>query len=358
MPRILALTVRPLAGPDTRYRIAQYVRPLAEQGIHIEVHPLFSDAYYRRLGRPGQRWTKAGGLAAAWCRRLGDIARHARRADAVWVGRELFPLGPPLLEQLLFRRNPRVILDIDDAIYLPDDANAGFIHRRLRDFGKLGRIAGQFKAVVCGNEFLAQYFRPRTAAVHVVPTVVPMADYGGIVRSPSPRPRIGWIGTPTNAHHLELVRQPLEALARSREFSFTVVGVSQPLEWRLPHLTHLPWTLAEELKYFEGFDIGIMPLHDFPFARGKCAFKLIQYMAAGIPVVASPVGSNLDVVYDGENGFLADSPQAWTEALARLLDHADLRRTMGEAGRRTVRERFSLEGYQTRYADIIKECLS
>lgn len=357
MPRILALTVRPVSGPDTRYRIEQYVPLFRNVGLEVVSHALFSESYYRLLGVPGRTTDKGLGLGAAFFRRLADIAQNARRYDAVWVCRELFPLGPPLLERFLFHRNPRVIWDIDDAIYLPDAACSGFIHRRLRDFGKLGRIAGQLKAVVCGNAFLAGYFRDKNPNVHVVPTVVPMADYGVITRSPSPRPRIGWIGTPSNAWHLELAREPLSRLAESRDFTFCVVGLSRPVDWNLPNMVHRPWTLDGELGFFADFDIGIMPLRDTPFARGKCAFKIIQYMAAGIPVVASPVGSNLDVVRDGENGFLADSQQEWASSLGRLLDDAERRRIMGEAGRQTVRDRFSLEGHWKRYADIIKECL-
>lgn len=357
MSRILALTVRPVTGPDTRYRIAQYVPLFRQAGLEVVCHALYSPDYYRLLGLPGHRTAKALGLGAAFLRRLADIARQARHFDAVWVGREIFPLGPPVLEKLLFRLNPRVILDIDDAIYLPDAANTGFIHRRLRDFGKLGRLAGAFRAVVCGNAFLADYFRDKNPNVHVIPTVVPMADYGAITRSASAKPRIGWIGTPSNAGHLELVREPLARLAASHDFTFTVVGLSRPLDWNLPNMLHKPWTLEGELEFFADFDIGIMPLRDSPFARGKCAFKIIQYMAAGIPVVASPVGGNLDVVREGENGFLADSAEDWMRALAALLDDPRLRRTMGEAGRRTVREGFSLEGHWKRYAEIIKECL-
>ncbi|MFP5238824.1 MAG: glycosyltransferase family 4 protein [Acidobacteriota bacterium] len=357
MPRLLALTVRPSLGPDTRYRIEQYVEPLAALGIQVDVHHLFNDAYYRLQQAPGSEARKGLGALAGFCRRLADLALHARAYDGVWVCRELFPLGPPLLERLLFALNPRVILDIDDAIYLHDATNTGFIHSRLRDFGKLGRIAGRFSAVVCGNAFLADYFRGRNPRVSVVPTVVPMSRYGAIPHRESPTVRIGWIGTPGNAPHLEAVRPALEALARRRGFATRVVGLNRPLGWNLPGLVQLPWSLDRELDYFSDFDIGIMPLQDFAFARGKCAFKIIQYMAAGIPVVASPVGSNLDVVRHGENGFLAAGTEEWVSSLQALLDDAALRIQIGERGRETVREGFSLESQAGRYAEIIKEAL-
>ena len=357
MPRLLALTVRPSLGPDTRYRIEQYVEPLAALGIQVDVHHLFSDGYYRLQQTPGHGARKGLGALGAFFRRLADLTLHARAYDGVWVSRELFPLGPPLLERLLFALNPRVILDIDDAIYLHDATNTGFIHSRLRDFGKLGRIAGSFSAVVCGNAYLAGYFRDKNPRVSVVPTVVPMSRYGAIPHRESAAVRIGWIGTPGNAAHLELVRPALDTLAQTRDFAVRVVGVNRPLGWSLPGLDQLPWSLDRELDYFSDFDIGIMPLEDFAFARGKCAFKIIQYMAAGIPVVASPVGSNLDVVRHGENGFLASTTEEWISCLGALLSDGGLRRHMGERGRETVRAGFSLEAQAGRYAAIIKEAL-
>ncbi|GAB1409573.1 glycosyltransferase family 4 protein [Desulfovibrionales bacterium] len=357
MPRILALTIRPIAGPDTRYRIAQYSEPFRQAGLEIVCQPLFSPRYYQLLGHSGHVLSKAMGLGAAFVRRLVQIVRQASQFDAIWIGRELFPLGPPVLETLLFQKNCPVILDIDDAIFLPDDTNKGFIHRKLRDFDKLGRIAHKFQAIVCGNAFLANYFRGKNTNVHIIPTVVPMATYGHIARTASSRPRIGWIGTPHSARHLDIVRQPLQRLAQHHDFSFQVVGLSQPLNWELPHLAHIPWNLDQEAHYFSKFDIGIMPLYDFPFSRGKCAFKIIQYMAAGIPVVASPVGSNLDVVQDGKNGFLADSAQDWEHALTRLIEDSQLAHSMGLAGRHTVQKQFSLEEHWKHYADIIKSCL-
>jgi glycosyltransferase involved in cell wall biosynthesis len=152
------------------------------------------------------------------------------------------------------------------------------------------------------------------------------------------------------------VREPLARLAASHDFTFTVVGLSRPLDWNLTNMLHKPWTLEGELDSSPISTSHHAPAR-LPFRRGKCAFKIIQYMAAGIPVVASPVGGNLDVVREGENGFLADSAEDWMRALAALLDDPRLRRTMGEAGRRTVREGFSLDGHWKRYAEIIKECL-
>jgi glycosyltransferase involved in cell wall biosynthesis len=149
----------------------------------------------------------------------------------------------------------------------------------------------------------------------------------------------------------------LAELAGRHDFSFRVVGATRPLGWNLPHFTQIPWALQDELRYFSDFDIGIMPLREFPFVRGKCAFKLIQFMDADIPVVASPVGSNLDVVEDGGNSFFAEGPDDWGRALERLVVGPALCRQMGERGRQIVRERYSLEGRWKPYATIIRECL-
>lgn len=358
MKRVLALTIRPVEAPDTRYRFFQYIEPLRSAGIEVTHRSFLSYDFWRR--QQAKQGLARQSLAYLWstAARLDDIVRLAPQFDAVWIGRELSPIGPPWLERLLFSLNPHAVLDIDDALFLRDDSCTGFIHHRLRDFGKFADIAGRFRAVVCGNRFLADYFRKYSAKVHVIPTVVPMRRYEAVIHRASPRVRIGWIGTPFSAPHLDVARGPLERLAQRHDFEFRVVGAGALPAWDLPLMTQVDWGLDLEMDYFADFDIGIMPLRDFPFAHGKCAFKLIQYMAAGIPVVASPVGANLEVVQDGVNGFLAATDSEWIERLERLLVDPSLRRTLGEHGRQTVRDRFSLESRWRPYAGILKDCMS
>ena len=354
MVKVLALTVKPLLAPDTRYLILQYIEPFARRGITVDHRSLFGDRLHRLFQQPGGVPLKMLCYSAAWVGRAVEIARSARGYDAVWISRELSPIGPPLLERLLLGMHKKVVLDIDDAIFLPDEATTSFIHHRLRDFGKFEATAGSYAAIICGNSFLADYFTRFSNRVHVIPTVVSMARYGAVEHRPSSAIRIGWIGMPSNAPHIDMLEKPLRSLRKAMGVQAIIVGVTEKRPWDDGGLQYVPWELARELDYFADFDIGVMPLRDFAFAHGKCAFKIIQFMAAGVPVVASPVGANAEVIRDGENGMLAASDTEWETKLGMLAADSRLRRTMGREGRRTVADGYSLEKWVDLYAAIFK----
>jgi GT2 family glycosyltransferase/glycosyltransferase involved in cell wall biosynthesis len=352
--RVLAFTVKPEDAPDARYRILQYRRALEEQDISVDHFSLLPKQFFEWHKRHSH-----SGLRALWypflvLRRLIQVLTLVPRYDTVWIGREMAPLGPAILERLVLRMSKRVVLDIDDALHVADGASKSFVHRRLRDFSKYTSLARRYSAIVCGNRFLAEYFQQWSDRVHIVPTVVDTNFYGALEPSLSNTVRIGWVGTPTNAHHLEFIKPALFELAGKRTIEFIFVGLNRPLDWNLPGLHCLEWRLSTELAFFTAFDIGIMPLDDFEFTKGKSAFKLIQYMAAGLPVVASPVGANEEVVTHGLNGFLAKSHQDWVQSLNLLIDDAELRQRFGQAGRQRVRERYSLNQCWPGYAAILK----
>ena len=354
MFRILAFTVKPRESADTRHRILLYQTPAEQAGMVIDHCSLMGRAYFRWQIRNAHVALRVLLYPALFLKRLWQVLFLAPRYDSIWISREMAPFGPPVLERLLVRRCKRVILDMDDALHIADKKSASLIPSLLRDRGKFGRMASRYSAVVCGNRLLAEYYSQRSARTHIVPTVVEAERYAGLRRTPSPVVRIGWIGTPLNGHHLEALGRPLAALAREREFELVIVGLNKPLRWDLPRVRYLQWELEQELSYFTGFDIGIMPLLDSPFARGKCAFKLIQCMAAGLPVAASPVGSNVEVVEHGKNGFLAATDDEWRSALRLLLDDPELRRRMGEHGRDLVRRNYSVEATWPRYSAILR----
>jgi len=353
MYRVLAFTVKPRASADTRYRILQYI-PFAERdGVQVNHHSLMSDSFF--LWQMENSHLLARLLLLPWLliRRFWQVLMEAPRYDAVWISREMAPLGPPFFEWLLVRRCRHVVMDVDDALHIVDKEGSRWLPRLLRDHGKFGRMAGRYTVVVCGNDFLADFYRSHGGTVRIVPTVVNPDDYASVEPSPSSLVRIGWIGTPLNRHHVEIVGSALASLARERQFEVVFVGIDEPLNWQLPHLRYLRWILANEIGFFNEFDIGIMPLKDSLFARGKCAFKLIQYMAAGLPVVASPVGANIDVVHDGVDGFLAGTDERWVTSLRQLIDIAELRQSMGEKGRKLVRERYSVQSVWPIYCAIL-----
>lgn len=353
MFRVLAFTVKPRESADTRYRILQYEALAKQDGILIEHRSLMDATYLRWQTKNTHLLLRIFLYPALLAFRFWQVLFQAPKYDAIWICREMAPFGPPILEQLLVRTSKRVILDVDDALHVSEKASSRLIPRLLRDNGKFARMAHAYSAVICGSRNLADYYCQYSANVSVVPTAVDADRYAGIARLPSPVVRIGWIGTPLNRHNVEILRPSLTQLARERRFELVLVGLNEPLDWRLPAIRYVEWSLQEELTFFAHFDIGVMPLQDSAFARGKCAFKLIQYMAAGLPVVASPVGANCEVVQDGTNGFLARTDEDWTSRLRQLIDDAGLRERMGANGRAVVRKSYSAQVLWPVYSTIL-----
>ncbi len=352
MKRVLALTIRPKEAADTRYRILEYIPWLKEAGIEVEHQSLLNAEFFQKQQRGCLGAGEIAFFASSFLKRVSSLMSRLPY-DAVWLARELFPYGPPLLERLLFRQDMPVILDIDDAIFEPDPAG-NFWHKTIRDFNKYEYIAPRCRATVVGSRYLADYFSCFTNNLSLIPTCVDHEKYAAIQpHSRANRLSLGWIGTSTNQAHVERLQRPIERLARRYPLEFRAVGLNKDLNWDMEHAYAIPWVMAEELNYFSQFDIGLMPLVESHFTKGKCAFKLVQYMAAGIPCVASPVGANCETIVEGEQGFLAETDEEWEKSLETLILDENLRRKMGQSGRRRVREHYSFAGHWRKYADIL-----
>ena len=340
MPKVLFLSRYARLGSSSRLRLYQYLPYLQEAGIDATLAPLFGDDYVR--GLYGGKIAKLSVLKA-YVDRLGFMLK-AGRFDAAWVEKEMLPWIPAWLELGLFPAKVPLIVDYDDAVFHRYDQ-----HRMSLVRGLLGRkidsVMQRADLVVAGNEYLANRARNAGAArVEILPTVVDMTRYGvttsGIVGQQLPT--IGWIGSPATAHFLHLIEPALREVTIRKLAQVVAVGANAGQLGDLP-ITTLPWTEETEVTAIQRFDIGIMPLPDAPFERGKCGYKLIQYMACGKPVVASPVGVNSVIVRDGADGFLAATHQEWVSALTRLIADPELRQKMGNEGRRRIELEFSLQ---------------
>lgn len=332
--KILWLVTNPRQNPSTRFRSLQYVEPLGRLGHQITVRSLLSPWAYG-----GPAWRKAWDLVWGTLGRIWDIAT-ARRYDAVIVLREVFPVGPSWMETWLCRTHPKVVFDFDDAVYARFEQARNPLDR-LRDFDKTRKLILGSCRTVAGSRVLADHARHYSRRVTLIPTVVDTDNYA-VRNNQDHRPLIvGWMGTRNNLLHLRLVEPVLAELQRAHAFRFWVVS-NQAFESPVLRVENYPWTENRERDYLQAFDVGIMPLADDPFSQGKCAFKLIQYMANGVPSICSPVGENTRVIQDGVNGFLAETPEAWRQALTRLLTEPDLRLRFGSAARKLVEERYSL----------------
>jgi len=352
---VLFLVPYPTDGPSNRLRVEQYLPWLREQGVTARVRPFMSPALYRVLYEPGQVAYKITMTMAGVAKRLADLVRAAR-ADVVVIHREAWPFGTALLERLIARVCPAMVFDFDDAIYLNGSSKANPWTSRFRSARKTEAILGVSAQVIAGNRLLQTYALRYNPHVTVIPTPVDTQRYrcrsgpgraGKIV--------IGWMGTHTTAAYLQMLQRPLAALVqRYPQVEVRVVGAGRhPLA--LASLRTIRWELARELEELHQFDIGLMPMPDDEWTRGKCGFKALLYMSVGIPVVASPVGSNMEIIRDGVNGFLATNEEEWTDRLSRLIDAEGLRTRLGLAGRATVEERYSVRANAPRLLRVLEQ---
>ena len=354
--RVVALTRASRAGPSSRYRIEQYVPVLARAGIAVTTRPLFGGAWLRlreiRLP-PARVLAKAVYALARFVARVGQVlATRTGEVDLVVVEQQLCPYLPGWIEALLWPRCP-TILEFDDAIYLT------FAHRR-----KLERLCALATRVVAGNEHLAAFARRTARAVSVIPTTVDLARY------PPPPPArpdapfgVVWIGLPYNFASLEILAGPLARMARDGiDCELRVVSSHHPRfdgpRWAGVRVVLRTWSEATEVAELQAGSVGVMPLPDTEWSRGKCGLKLLQSMAAGLPVVASPVGVNPAIVGTGDEGppagLLARDEAEWEAALRRLAADREGAAAMGRAGRARVARAYSLEGGARLVADAYR----
>ncbi|MBF9061018.1 glycosyltransferase [Rhodobacterales bacterium HKCCSP123] len=339
-------------GASSRVRFLQYLPHLERAGFDVEVAPFFGDDYLEALY--AGRGTRAAALEA-YGRRVRRL-RGARGAiDVIWLEKEALAWVPHAIEAGLMPRGVPVVSDYDDAVFHRYD-----MHRLPLVRGVLGRkhaaIMARSSCVMAGNAYLAGYARHAGAAsVEIVPTVVDADVYrpAEVARGDA-SPVIGWIGMPSTwADCVAPFLPTLENVARRHGTVLQAIGARpDPAEEGI--LRFLPWSEAGEVEMIRAMDIGIMPLPDTPWMRGKCGYKLIQYMACGLPVVASPVGVNTEIVQHGVNGFLAETQEDWRKALETLIGDPELRRAMGAAGRRTVERSYSLHLQGPRVASLLK----
>jgi glycosyltransferase involved in cell wall biosynthesis len=351
---VLALVPYPLGeAPGQRYRIEQWAPYLQDEGIRIHFEPFADRALRDVLYRTGRYLTKASHMLRAWRRRIG-VARQARAFDAVFLHREAALVGPAWIERLVHARNARLVYDFDDAVWLHYVSPSNRYLSYLKAPGKTAAICRMAAAITPGNETLAEFARRHGANVSVLPSTVSLREYRPRPSSSvSDVPVIGWTGSHSSAQYLRIVEEALQELAKRRRFRFRVIGLPS---YRVEgvDVDCRPWRSDTEVEDLWPIDVGIMPLFDDPWARGKCAMKAIQYLGVGIPAVVSPVGANREVVTDGICGFHAANERDWVSRLGDLLDHHELRLRMGAQGRLRVETQYSAEVQAPRLAAILR----
>lgn len=341
--KVLLLSKYTARGASSRQRSLQFLPGMKRAGIKVDFCPLFDDRYL------GSRFeTGKGGLidlVFAYARRI-KACLTADGYDALWIEKELFPYLPAWFEDRLCPSGSPIVADYDDAIFHNYDQSGNPLIRAALG-QKIDAVMRRSAVVVVGNKYLEQRaLKAGAARVVVIPTVVDLTKYTriGPIKE-SGRLVIGWIGTPITQRYLIQASEALDDAVSAINAELKLVGASNEIRRYFPksNLIVEEWNANTENAHLRSFDIGIMPITDAPFERGKCGYKIVQYMASGVPVVASAVGVNVDLVTESGCGFLVDANASWRSAIKQLALDEHFRHEAGLRGRLAVEEKFCLQ---------------
>lgn len=341
--KILLLSKYSRTGASSRLRMLQYIPYLEKDGWDVVVANLLDDPYLLRL-YSGEKSTIVDYLGYYWKRFIWIL--RAKQFDIIWVEKEIFPYFPAWAEKILNILGCKVVVDYDDAIFHNYDlSNNKLIRFFLKN--KIATVMNSSTHVVAGNAYLANYADNAGARlISVIPTVVDAARYAPRNKDMTSRKLvIGWMGSPSTQKYVIDIKDALISVCNDYDAKLMLVGAGANVNTVFSDINVevLEWDESTEALMIQQMDVGIMPLVDGPWENGKCGYKLIQYMACGVPVIASPVGVNIKIVNESKCGFLADSAEDWELHLRQMLSCLELRTALGNNGRQQVEELYSVQ---------------
>lgn len=358
MPKVLLLCVhRPNRSPSQRFRIEQYLSYLSSHGYEFEFSYLLDARDDTHFYKRGKFWQKALVVLRGLGKRISQTWKW-KQYDLVFVQREGIMVGTAFLELFLARRLP-LIYDFDDSIWIPNISEANACFAFLKTTHKIRQMIQAAALVFAGNPYLADYAGNFNSKVRVVPTTIDTDLYQPQGNSDRPGPVcIGWSGSFSTVQHFKLA---IPALMRIKELygsrvCFKIIGDADYFCQELD-TQGCAWRAETEVFDLLELDIGLMPLPDDEWARGKCGLKGLQYMALGIPTLMSPVGVNTQIIENGVNGYLPTTTEDWVETLSHLVDSVQERRRIGQAGRQTVIDSFSVQRWQQTYLELFNSLI-
>ena len=346
----------PGLAPSQRFRFEQYLRHLSEKGFQTVIKPFFSETTYRTLYQNGNLLLKVYGILGSNFNRL-LLLFHMHSFTLVFIHREATPIGPPWMEWMIAKvLRKKIIYDFDDAIWLTDKNNESAWARFFRWRTKVASICKWSCKVSCGNMYLGRYAGQFNNAVVIIPTTIDAEN----IHVPTPKVpntqgvTIGWTGSHSTLKYLETILNVLQALERKYpQVQFLVIADRDP-QLALQRCRFVAWKKETEIRDLATMDIGVMPMPDDPWTRGKCGFKALQYMAMQIPAVLSPVGVNKEIVESGVEGFLCESPEEWFGALEHLILNPEKRKEMGMKGRQKVIRSYSVASNSANFLSLFE----
>lgn len=350
---------RPDRAPSQRFRFEQYIDFLQKNGYDYTFSYLLSSKQDKMFYGKGNTLKKFLFLLQKFFYRLNDVIK-ARNYDLVFIQREAFFLGPAFFEFLLSKIKTPFIFDFDDSIWLPNVSNANKKFNGLKNYGKTAKIIKYADMIFAGNNYLANYASEYNNNIKIIPTTIDTNEYINNCKTKNnDKVVIGWSGSITTIQHFEFALPFLKKIKSKygNKIEIKVIGDGSYFNEEL-NVKGLPWLKEDEIQELSSMDIGIMPLPDDKWARGKCGLKGIQYMALEIPTIMSPVGVNTEIIKDGVNGFLCSSNDEWEQRISQLIESPELRKEIGKKGRQTVIDYYSVESQKLRYLKYFDELTS
>ncbi len=350
--KILILPRYEPQAASSRYRFYQYIPYLNAQGWDVTVKPLLSNNYikylYDKMPLP------VGEILLEYFKRIIQLL-NKKTFDLIWLQQELLPWIPSVFENLLVRGNTKIVADYDDAFFHRYDQNKSFFIRSLLK-NKIDSVMEYADMVLAGNNYLLERAKLSNDKVKLFPTVVDINKFKNSNPIKDNFFTIGWIGSPGTAKYLKIIEDALKEVSLDKNIRINLIGVNK-INLSGVSINHIKWDENTEVEEISKFDVGIMPLPDNPWERGKCGFKLIQYLSCNLPVIGSPVGVNREIIINGVNGFQANSKDEWIKYIRILKDDKELTLKMGKNGRRFVEEKYSLQGNVVKLINHFKELL-
>jgi glycosyltransferase involved in cell wall biosynthesis len=353
--RILFLVPYPLGmAPSQRFRFEQYFDVLREQGLEFEVRPFLDEEAMRVLYRPGNFLLKVWKVKLGFLKRIADLFTLGR-FDLVFIHREAAPIGPPVIEWLIAKVfKKKVIFDFDDAIWIPNTSTSNPFISFFKRYKNAENTCAWAWKVSCGNAYLRDHAAKFNPAAFINPTTIDAIGHHNRIKTfGNEKVLIGWTGTHSTVRYLDRVVPILKALEQEFDFEFLVIADERP-DFELSCMRFVPWNKATEIEDLLKMDVGIMPLENDQWAKGKCGFKALQYMALGIPAIVSPVGVNTEIVSHGINGWVCDSDDEWMETLRAILSEPSRLPSLSDAARSTVVSRYSVESNSANFLRLFE----
>lgn len=351
--KVLFWVPYPSEGASNRYRVEQFLPYLEEENILYSLHSFWSSVAYKKLYKKGYYLRKICFFILGTLSRIMDLIQ-VFRYDIVFIHREAYPLGDAFFESILFFLRKPIIFDFDDAIFLPFSSNPNNFIECFKHPAKTGKIIKMCREIIAGNEYLANFVLNYNSSVSIIPTSIDTDKYYANQKEDSDIVVIGWMGSITTSVFLEDMENVFSRILNEFDnVRLKIIGGSYSFDGK--NILNKAWALNEEIEDLRTFDIGIMPMPDNEWNKGKCGFKAILYMSMGIPCVSSPVGINKDIISDAINGYLANTEDEWVERLSLLIKNPELRKRMGRAARSTIEEKYSVKVNAPRFLEVVRK---